>query len=348
MSRPFGAPAAVALPAQAASRGVVLVNVGTPQAPSERAVRAYLREFLGDPHVVDLPAPARWLLLNLVILPFRPRRSARAYQAIWTEHGSPLLLHSQAQRAALAARLPEAVVVLAMRYGRPSLEEAVAALARAGIDDVTLVPLYPQEAQATVGTTVEAFGRLVSGARVVPPFFASPGFVEAVAAKVRRSVEASGAEHVLFSYHGLPVRQLRGRCPTPCAGPESGCPPLGDGSRRCYRAQCYATSAAIVQAAGGSVPTSTAFQSRLKGTGWIAPFTDEVLVSLARRGVRRLAVACPSFVADCLETLEEIGQRGAAAFRAAGGEHLELVPAVNDEPRFVDELAELVRRAWRT
>ena len=336
-------PAPRPLPSHASRRGVVLVNVGTPQAPTVEAVRAYLREFLGDPKVVDLPAPARWLLLNLVILPFRPPRSAHAYQAIWTEAGSPLLVHSRAQAAALSQRLPDALVVLAMRYGKPSLRDAVAALSEAGVTDVTLVPLYPQDAAATVGTTVEAFRALVGEARVVAPFFSSPGFVGAVASKVRASVESSGAEHVLFSYHGLPVRQVSARCQATCSRRDGACPPLRDDNLRCYRAQCHATTTAIAQAAGVLARSSTSFQSRLKGSSWIGPFTDEALASLADRGVKRVAVACPSFVADCLE---ELGLRGAALFRAHGGAHLELVPAVNDAPAFIDTLAELIRRKW--
>lgn len=346
MSVGLEAPALGPLTSRASRRGVVLVNVGTPQAPTVEAVRAYLREFLGDPLVVDLPAPARWLLLNLVILPFRPPRSAHTYQAIWTEAGSPLLAHSRAQAAALAQRLPDAVVVLAMRYGKPSLKEAVATLAEAGVTDVTLVPLYPQDALATVGTTVEAFRALSGNARVVRPFFSSSGFVAAVASKVRATVQSARAEHVLFSYHGLPVRQVSARCEAACSRKMGACPPLRDDNQSCYRAQCHATTLAVAQAAGVLARSSTSFQSRLKGSRWIGPFTDEVLASLAERGVKRVAVACPSFVADCLETLEEIGLRGAAHFRAHGGEHLELVPAVNDAPAFIDALAELIRHKW--
>jgi protoporphyrin/coproporphyrin ferrochelatase len=343
-----GAPLASARPA--GRRAVVLVNVGTPEAPTVPAVRAYLREFLGDPGVIDLPAPARWLLLNLIILPFRPPRSAHAYQAIWTAEGSPLLLNSQAQARALAARLPEAEVVLAMRYGRPSLAEAVAQLRERGLGDVTLVPLYPQEAAATSGTTVKAFEALLPGARVVPAFFAAEGFVSAAAARVRETVDRSAADFVLFSFHGLPVRQVQRACAAACAGSggqPGACPPLRGDNARCYRAQCYATATAIAREAGVLARCATSFQSRLKGSSWLSPFTDDTLVELAGRGVKRVAVCCPSFVADCLETLEEIGLRGARTFQAAGGEHLELVPAVNDAPQFIDTLAGLIRARWQ-
>jgi ferrochelatase len=329
--------------------GVVLVNVGSPDAPTPAAVRRYLREFLGDPKVVDLPAPARWLLLTLVILPFRPRRSAHAYQAIWTKDGAPLLLHANAQAEALRRVLPGVEVEVAMRYGNPSLASALERLAARGVQRVTAVPMYPQYATATTGSTVEAFEALRPDGLVVEPFHARAGFVQAAADRVRETVAASGAELVLFSYHGLPVRQVAPVCAAACEGQKGGhgaCAPLHSPNARCYRAQCFATTSAIA-AAAGVTRFETSFQSRLKGTTWLGPFTDEVLARLARDGVRRVAVACPSFVADCLETLEEIGQRGAETFCAAGGEALALVPAVNDAPAFIDALAEAVRERWR-
>jgi protoporphyrin/coproporphyrin ferrochelatase len=345
-----GAAPAASLASTAAGgrRGVVLVNVGTPEAPTVAAVREFLREFLGDPGVVDLPAPLRWALLALIILPFRTGRSAHAYRGIWTDRGSPLLVHARAQMAALQARLPEAEVVLAMRYGKPSLAEAVARLERAGVTDVTLVPMYPQDAAATTGSTVKAFHALSPRARVVPAFYSHPGFVQAYARQVREAVARAGAEYVLFSYHGLPTRQLERVCHDGCGGALGApvpCGPATGAHAGCYRAQCYATTAAIAAAAGLS-RWGTSFQSRLKGTTWLSPFTDDTLEHLARRGVKRLAVVCPAFVADCLETLEEIGQRGAEAFQEAGGDHLELVPAVNDAPEFIDALASLVRARW--
>ncbi|MFZ5443426.1 MAG: ferrochelatase [Myxococcota bacterium] len=341
------APAAASVPQPAGRRGVVLVNVGTPDSPAVPDVRRYLAEFLSDPKVVDLPAPARWLLLNAIILPFRPKRSAHAYQQIWTSEGSPLLLHSKAQAAELQKLLPEFEVALAMRYGNPSLPAVLEGLRQRGVTELTVVPMYPQQASATVGTTVERVEQLGEGLKLafVPPFFSREGFIEAQAEKVREVVKAIDAEHVLFSYHGVPVRQLKPACEGYC-GAATPCAPLNTRNAHCYRAQCFATSAAL-QKASGAPGSSTAFQSRLKGATWIGPFTDEAIVALAQRGVKRLAVACPAFVADCLETLEEIGQRGAEAFKAAGGEHFALVPAVNAAPRFISMLAEEVRRTAR-
>jgi ferrochelatase len=336
---------------KAQRRAVLLVNVGTPDAPTVPAVRRYLAEFLNDPRVVDLPPLGRWLLLNLIILPFRPRRSAHAYQAIWTKDGSPLLLHSEAQRAGLEARLPEAKVLLAMRYGNPSLDAALEQVR--GVEHLTVVPLYPQYAQATSGTTVEAvlskLGRQVHPPSLTftRPFHDDEGYLETWAEQVRATVSQERIDHVLFSYHGLPIRQLKAFCADACdghQGRQGACGALGEGNRHCYRAQCMATSRAIAAKAGLS-SSSTSFQSRLKGTTWMSPFTDEVVVSLAKQH-QRIAVACPAFVADCLETLEEIGQRADESFRAAGGEKLVLVPSLNASPRFLDSLAALVRGSW--
>lgn len=330
--------------APAPRRAVLLVNVGTPDAPTVPAVRRYLAEFLGDPRVVDLPGWARWLLLYLVILPFRPRRSAHAYQQVWTEQGSPLLLHSRRQAEELQSLLPGRQVVLAMRYGHPSLGDALARLREQGVEDLVVIPLYPQHASATTGTTEERVAELWQGPglTVVPAFHGAGGFLRACAERVQEAAASIQAEHVLFSYHGVPLRQLKGFCPAPCGS--GACPPLGPDNARCYRAQCFATSGAV--AAAANLPShSTSFQSRLKGTTWTGPFTEDVLGELAQRGVRRLAVACPSFVADCLETLEEIGQRGQEAFRAAGGTHFVLVPAVNAHPDFIQCLADEARRA---
>jgi ferrochelatase len=324
-----------------ARKGVLLINLGTPDAPTVPAVRKYLAEFLSDPRVIDLSAPARWLLLNCFILPFRPRRSAHAYQQIWTDQGSPLLVHSKAQAAALQALLPQHHVVLGMRYGTPSLQDAFAEFRERGIEQVTVVPLYPQFANATTGTTLEKVESLRGGisTRAIGPFFSNPEFIQACADRVQETVASSGAEHVLFSYHGLPVRQIKPFCKATCGA--SSCPPLSSANHNCYRAQCFVTSREISQAAGLQ-STSTAFQSRIQGTQWLSPFTEESLIQLAQQGVKRVAVACPAFVTDCLETLEEIGQRAAETFKASGGESLTLVPAVNDSPRFMSALVQLV------
>ena len=327
--------------------GVLLVNLGTPDDPSTGAVRRYLREFLGDPRVLDMNPLGRFLLLELVILPWRPRHSAEAYRAVWdAERGSPLLYHSQDLAAAVAAELGlEWRVALAMRYGRPSIAAALDELEAAGVTRIVVVPLYPQYASSTTGSTAARVFELaaqrpaVPQLVVAPDFYADPGYVAAVAAVARPRLEEAGADHVLFSMHGLPERHLAATDLDPTAGgrclKDPGCCDRIDaGNRRCYRAQCYASARAIAAALGlADGAWSVAFQSRLGRVPWIRPYTDETLAALAReRGVRRVAVLCPSFVSDCLETLEEIGRGGEEQFVEAGGEALTLVPCLNSGP----------------
>ena len=346
---------ALARAAPVGGRAALLVNVGTPASPSVRDVRRYLAEFLNDPRVIDIPTPLRWMLLNLIILPFRPSKSAHAYQQIWTPEGSPLLINSKKQVEALSVALPGQHVVLAMSYGKPSLEDALTSLLARGVTRITLVPMYPHYASATTGGTVEAWHKLL-GAQVQPPasavlpaFYDSPGFISALAANIQQTVATARPDHVLFSYHGLPIRQLAPYCSDAAAG--KACGPLGPNHLHCYRAQCLATTELLLTATGLTATTSTAFQSRIKGTTWLSPFTDEVVVELAKKGVKRLVVACPAFVADCLETLEEIDQEARAAFLQAGGAEFHHLPCLNDQHEWIAALAALAIRhmqGWPT
>ncbi len=315
-------------------RGILLVNVGTPDSPAVPDVRRYLAEFLGDPRVLNIPAPLRWLLLNAVILPFRPKRSAHAYQRIWTEQGSPLLVYSRAQTEAVQRALPDVMVRLGMRYGSPSLEDALRDFEEAGVSQVTVVPMFPQYAEATVESVVgrwkELTGTKTLATEFYEPFHKLEGFIGASATIIRDTMKSIDADHLLFSFHGIPVSGHT------CASEL--CEP------KCYRGECVSTMQLLASAAGVSNFT-LAFQSRLKGQKWIRPFTEDVLVELAQKGVKRLAVACPSFVADCLETLEEIGMRAEETFKEAGGEKLALVPAVNAHPLFIESLARSIVQA---
>jgi protoporphyrin/coproporphyrin ferrochelatase len=341
-----------------ARRGLLLVNLGTPDAPETGAVRRYLREFLSDPRVLDISPAARWALLELVILPSRPSRSAEAYRKVWTQAGSPLLLHSRTQAARLQDALgAEWAVELGMRYGNPSLQSALDRLAAAGTESITVLPLYPQYASSSTGSSLERVYQLAGAAwnapalRVVPPFFAHPGFLDAWAEVARPTLLEARADHVLFSFHGLPERQVRksdvsGRH---CLQSPSCCDVDVPENRWCYRAQCFSTARALTVRLGlSSERTTVSFQSRLGRTPWLKPYTDLLLGELARKGVRRLAVLCPAFVADCLETLEEIGIRAKADFLRAGGEALTLVPSLNAHPAWVRAMVRLVRETDAT
>jgi protoporphyrin/coproporphyrin ferrochelatase len=334
--------------------GVLLVNVGTPDAPRPSETRRYLRAFLGDPRVLDLPAVPRFLLLEGLILPFRPARSAEAYRKVWTKEGSPLLAHGRALAAALQGELGEGYTVrLAMRYGKPALADAIDAFRSSGIERVVVFPLFPQYASATTGTVLEAVYRLaatgpnVLAVSAVPPFYDEPAFLDAFADVGRPEIAALRAEHVLFSFHGLPERQVRASDPSGrhCLATRECCAAVGGANRNCYRAQCFATAREIARRLGLDADGfSVAFQSRLGRASWIRPYTDARVRELAAAGTRRLAVYCPAFVADCLETLEEIGMRARENFIAHGGEDFRLIPSLNARPEWVRAAADLIRR----
>lgn len=338
--------------------GLLLINVGTPDAPRPKEVRRYLREFLSDPRVLDIHPVKRWLLLNLILLPFRPSRTAEAYRRIWQDGRSPLLAISEAFASKVQHLLGEAYdVVLAMRYGRPSIASGLEALCSRGANRIVAFPLYPQLASSSTGTSLEEVfgiaGRLqnVPSLSVVPPFYEDPAVVGAMAAVGRPVVAELRPDHVLFSFHGLPERHVRKSDATGvhCLGSQDCCSEIRPANRNCYRAQCFET-ARLVASVLGLDPAlwSVSFQSRLGRDPWIGPHTDEVIRALAASGTKRIAVVCPGFVADCLETLEEIGIHARNVFRAQGGEELRLVPSLNTHPAWVAAAAELVRRAaWQ-
>lgn len=344
------------------STGILLVNLGTPDAPTPEKVGAYLREFLMDPDVIDIPYPFRWALVRFLIARGRARVSAEAYRKIWTARGSPLLFHTSDLAAAVQREADAAAgrfardgqaavpgkwrVKMAMRYGTPSIESALAAFRDEGLQRIMALPLYPQYSLSATESSVREIRRVLSKLEfssldvdVLGAFHDSKDFLDAVAAVSRAPLAAACADFTLFSFHGLPVRQVN-RAIEFCG--------------QDYRKQCFATARELAARLG--IPAGkygVSFQSRLGRTPWLRPFTDEVLVQLARgialgaaaanvrnvivpfdspdlgRPVRRLAVLCPSFVADCLETLEEIAIRGRESFRANGGEELVYIPAVN-------------------
>lgn len=331
---------------------VLLLNLGTPDSPTPRDVRRYLREFLSDPLVIDTHPIVRALLLNLVILPFRPRRSAAAYQQIWTDAGSPLLVESVALAAGVRVCLgDEFDVALGMRYGQPSIPSVLEKLLASNPSQLVVVPLFPQYADASTGSALARVNAHLANRHVerissVPAFYDDPGFISAWSAVAREPLAKFRADHVLFSYHGLPERQVKrtDESGEHCLAREDCCAQISAANRNCYRAQCFATSERLAAVLGlERVACSTAFQSRLGRTPWIRPFTDERVVELAAEGHKRLAVLCPAFVADCLETLEEVGIRLAAQWRELGGEELALVPSLNAHPTWVEAVAKLVR-----
>ncbi len=331
-------------------KGLLLINLGTPNSPSVKDVRAYLREFLSDPYVIDINPIARFLLLNLVILPTRPKASAALYQNIWTEKGSPLLVNTELL-AQYAQELlgPSFKVSLGMRYGNPSIELAVDELM--GCDEIIVLPMFPQYSSAATETAIQkALGYTKTywsdeQVTIIKDFYKTPRFISAQANLLKETIEKVPAEEdyqVVFSYHGLPERQIKkvSTFHTICNG-QKACPIISDINRNCYRAQCYETTRAL--AAELNLPETsytTAFQSRLGRIPWIKPYTDELLPELAKQGVKNIVIACPSFVCDCLETLEEIGLRAREQWKEEGGDNLWLVPCVNADANWIAELVE--------
>jgi ferrochelatase len=334
-----------------ARHGLLLVNLGTPDAPRPPEVRRYLREFLSDPRVFDMHPVKRTLVLELFILPFRPRRSAEAYAKIWTERGSPLLFHGEDLAGKLRARLgPEVAVELGMRYQRPSIAEALDRLRAAAADRIVVFPLFPQYSSAAWGSAVEkVFAEAsrrwnVPALEVVPPFYDHPAFLDAFASVARTAGAGFDADYTLMSFHGLPERQVT-------KSDESGgrhclrdgcCDAIVPANRFCYRAQCFASARGLAQRLGlRDGRWEVTFQSRLGRDPWIRPFTDERVLELARQGTQRLAVLSPAFVADCLETLEELEMRAKEDFEKHGGAELRLIPSLNSEEVWVDAVLEI-------
>jgi len=314
----------------AANTAVLLLNLGTPDAPTRAAVRRYLAQFLSDPRVIDYP---RWFwlpLLHGVILSLRPRASARAYAKIWTAQGSPLRFHSQALTDKLAATGLRAA--LAMRYGAPAIAAEIDRLLAQGVERLLLLPLYPQYSATSTASAFDAVfaalrrQRRLPEVRSINSYHAEPEYITALAESVEKYWLTHGrGERLLLSFHGIPQRYV-----------EAGDP---------YREQCLVTTQLLRERLGMTEATlEVVFQSRVGREKWLAPYTDETLARLAREGVRHLQVLCPGFAVDCLETLEEIAMRGREQFTAAGGQRLDYIPALNDSAAHVRLLRGLVER----
>ncbi len=328
---------------------VLLVNLGTPDSPSTRDVRSYLRQFLNDPRVVDLPAPLRWALVNLIIVPFRAPKSAKIYQQLWTDQGSPILLHGQRVKSLLQQRLGEGYTVeLAMRYKNPSIPDTLERLRKTNPERILVVPLFPQYASASTGSAMQAVMDVVRDWWVIPDirlisqYWNHPTLIHAWLERGRQ-YDWRDYDHVLFSYHGLPERQVdkvydQGLCRDRDCEHE-----ITDENAYCYKATCYGTTRLLAQGLG--IPEekyTTCFQSRLDKK-WLEPFADKLVEEHARQGAKKLLVFSPSFVADCLETTIEIGHEYQELFEEHGGEKVQLVESLNDHPAWIDTLEALVR-----
>ena len=320
---------------QSTKLGVLITNLGTPEAPTTPALRRYLNEFLSDPRVVEAPRLIWWLILHGIILRLRPRRSAKSYRKVWTEQGSPLLVHTEAQCNALRKVLKQhwgddIEVAFAMRYGNPSIPDTLTQLQNAGVRQLLVLPLYPQYSGSTSGSTFDAIARdfiqrrWLPDLRVISHYPDFGPYIEAMATRIRRHWETAGrADRLIFSFHGVPQRYLKNGDP--------------------YHCECHKTARLLAEhLALGESDYLVTFQSRFGREPWLQPYTDETLKALPATGVRSVQVFCPGFSADCLETLEEIGVENRDYFLQAGGERYEYISALNALPEHIDALAALI------
>ena len=334
-------------------KGLLLINLGSPDSTAVSDVRKYLGEFLMDERVLDVPWVIRWCVVNLAILPTRPKQSAEAYEKVWLPEGSPLVVTSRHVHQELKRRFgDELVVELAMRYQSPSIESAITKLKEEEVKELLIFPLFPHFAMSSFETAVvrvqELAPRIAPEMRisVIKPYYNDPDYIEALVASAEPYLQ-SDYDHLLFSFHGLPERHLLKADPTGshCLKTSNCCEVPCPAHATCYRAQCFATVRAFVAKSG--VPTgkySVAFQSRLGRDPWLKPYTDFELTRLAEEGVKKMLVICPAFVSDCLETLEEIAMQGKESFLEAGGTDFALIPCMNEHPRWLDALENMVRR----
>jgi ferrochelatase len=333
------------------SKAVLLVNLGSPDSTSVADVRRYLDEFLTDERVID-KAFVRKVIVPLIILNTRPRKSAEAYQTIWTDAGSPLIVTSENQQAALAEEI-EPPVYLAMRYGNPSIPDVVGKILADGVDSLYVIPLYPQYAMSSYETVVvkvmEEINRLQPEMKVefLQPFYNDPEYLDILADSIREELPED-TDRLLFSFHGIPERHLRLSDPSHahCLCVNDCCNRANPAHATCYRHQCFATVKGVVERLGlGPDQYFVSFQSRLGRDPWLQPYTDATLEEWGKEGVSKVRVVCPAFVTDCLETLEEIAEEGQEIFLEAGGEDYGVIPCLNEDPRWIQYLVRRVE-SW--
>jgi ferrochelatase len=328
-------------------KGALLINLGSPDSPNTKDVKRYLSEFLMDERVIDLPKALRTFLVKGIILNTRPRQSAKAYKKIWWEEGSPLIVLSKRLQKAVQKKV-SIPMGLSMRYGSPSIEQGIKSLVDQGVDEIMLIPLYPQFAMATT-ETILVLAEQIRNAKypnlaftVLPPFYNHPDYIRVLSHSIQEELKVKNWEHLLFSYHGVPERHIRKSDITKshCKIDKSCCQTTSDAHQYCYRHQCYETTrqvAKYLELKDGTY--STSFQSRLGVDPWLQPYTDQTVARFAKKGIKNMAIVTPAFVSDCLETLEEIGMEAVEDFEEKGGKELHVIPCINTRTDWVNVLS---------
>lgn len=331
--------------------GVLLINLGTPDKPEEQDVKIYLKEFLNDPRVIDIPTVPRHLLVNYLIIPKRYKNTTRTYKKIWTDNGSPLMYYTLRSAELLQKELGDNFIVeVAMRYRLPSIENSLNKFEKSNVEKLIILPLFPQYASATIGSVHEEVMKIVSKWQVIPEIKFISGFHDHhlyihACAEVSSEINLNEFDHVLFSYHGLPERQIIKADRSGICLSNNCCDILNENNFYCYRAQCFNTSRLIANQLDINKEKYTiCFQSRLGKEPWIKPYADETIIDLAQKRKRKLLVFSPSFVADCLETIYEIGVEYDELFKKHGGEKVTLVPGLNDHHKWIEALNEIVTK----
>lgn len=328
-------------------KGALLINLGSPDSPDPKDVKRYLGEFLMDERVIDLPKPLRTFLVKGIILNTRPKKSAKAYKKIWWEEGSPLIVLSKRLQEAVQKKV-SVPMGLAMRYGSPSIEQGIKSLVDQGVDEIMLIPLYPQFAMATTETILVLAEKIKNEKypelefTVLPPFYNHPDYIRVLSQSIQEDLKDKKWEHLLFSYHGIPERHIRKSDITKshCKIDKNCCQTTSEAHQYCYRHQCYETTRQVAEYLELKEGTySTSFQSRLGVDPWLQPYTDQTVARFAKKGIKNMAIVTPAFVSDCLETLEEIGMEAAEDFEEKGGEELHVIPCINTRTDWVNVMS---------
>ena len=335
-------------------KGALLLNLGSPDSTEIPDVKKYLDEFLSDERVIDINPIIRKLLLKLIILPTRPKKSAEAYSKVWTKDGSPLIVTSKAQQK-LVQEDTEIPVFLAMRYGTPSTAEIVAEIKKAGVTELLIIPLYPHYAmssyESAVVKTMEELRKQAPDilTKLVQPYYKDPAYIHALWESIKPQFEGSGA-HLMMSFHGIPERHVKKTDPSHdhCLVTPNCCDTCHPAHATCYKHQCITTAKELIKYAGiDEKDVTISFQSRLLKDPWLSPYTDFEIERLAKEGIKNLKVICPAFITDCLETLEEIAMEGKEDFLEYGGEEFELIPCLNTHPLWIKWMVDKIEK-WES
>lgn len=328
-------------------KGVLLVNLGSPDSPSVKDVKTYLTQFLNDPLVIDIHPIARFFLVNFIIVPTRSKNSAKLYEQIWTKDGSPLIVHSKKQKELLQKELGnEYIVELGMRYQNPSIESAFKKLVEQKVESIVAIPLYPQWASSSTESSIVEIKRIAkkfnyTNLKIVEKFYDNENYLNALVS-VAGKYNMSDYDFFVFSYHGLPERQIKKIYPNHCEINDSCCSSISEKNKFCYRAACYFTTRELVKRL--NIPEGkyiTSFQSRLDDK-WLKPYSDKMIEEKAKQGVKKILVFSPAFVSDCLETIYEIGTEYNHIFKQHGGEKLQMVESLNENPKWIDALKKMI------